>query len=96
MATAMEFYTTGNDADGVKLDNVASTGIGQSFTIGTTGANVTFNLTSVDVRIQFTFADTTVNLVAEIFLADPAGLPTGTKSHLTERKDAFISSLLNR
>ena len=49
MATAMKFYTENDDNSTAITDTILESG--QSFTIGTTGANVTFVVTSVDLKM---------------------------------------------
>ena len=73
MATTIESYTV-ND-DGAPLSDATTTKFAQSFTIGTTGTNGDFPLSSVTVKIFRAASPSTIT--ASIFNTDPAGLPTG-------------------
>jgi len=74
MATTFEFFTEGDDA-AQTMSTAAYPG--QTFTIGTTGADLTFNVSSIDIRIIATTLGAGT-LTAEIFEVDPAGLPRGS------------------
>ncbi len=79
MARRQEWYTTGFDANFI-IDNggAGSTQKGaQSFTLGTTGNNLTFEVTQVKVRLKKTLAPTG-NATIRIQGVDPSGLPDGT------------------
>ncbi len=75
MATLHEYYNTGDDTQN---NNPSPYYGGQSFTIGTTGANENFNLTSVKLKLWRTNNDNPFTLTVDIYLADGSGYPTGS------------------
>lgn len=76
MASVMEFYVAGEDSNGDAMDADNSIDeIGQSFTIGTTGTNTTFTVSSVNIRIFK--AGTPGNLTIDIVETFQDGLPKG-------------------
>ncbi|MGR3175077.1 MAG: hypothetical protein ACUZ8N_10815 [Candidatus Scalindua sp.] len=85
MATIFEKYITGEDAN--QLAEGSDNGVfalAQSFTIGNTGTNLTFNVSSVDVKIS---ASGSKDLTIKIQEVLPDGTPSGT--------DLATATLLN-
>lgn len=74
MATATEKYVAGDDESYNKNISTADI-ISQTFTIGTVGINIAFNISSVDLKITNAVSGT---LTAEIFDVNPVGEPTGS------------------
>ena len=58
------------------LNNDSDTRAAQSFTLGTTGGNFTFTITSIDVKIKKTLGPVTLNW--KIQSTSPDGTPSGT------------------
>lgn len=75
MATRQEWYTL-NDDDGTNWVALADERA-QSFTLGTTGNNITFVVTTIQVKL-YKNGTPTSTMVWEIQEADPAGQPNGT------------------
>ena len=75
MATRQEWYTL-NDDDGTNWVALADERA-QSFTLGTTGNNITFVVTTIQVKL-YKNGTPTSTMVWEIQEADPAGEPNGT------------------
>jgi len=77
MASVIEFYVAGEDSNGSAMDaDNTIDRLAQSFTIGTTGTNTTFNLSSVNIKIFKT--GTPGNLSIEIHETFNDGTPKGT------------------
>ena len=80
MAQAIEFYITGDDSDGDAINAAASiTAHGMGITIGAAGENVTFNVSSVDIKIKETLTPAN-NLIVAIYPALPDGSPDTVSS----------------
>lgn len=80
MVSTFEFYLTGEDAslnDGGDTEVADVIWHNQSFTIGNTGANLTFNISSIDLKLSAP-ATPAAALTIEVYNADPDGNPTGT------------------
>ncbi len=75
MARRQEWYTAGDDGD-EPLDANA-TQWAQTFTLGTTGTNLTFNITQIKVKLKNTLTPTG-NSTWEIQGVQPDGSPDGT------------------
>jgi|APSaa5957512576_1039674.scaffolds.fasta_scaffold01415_9 hypothetical protein len=73
MASAFEKYTTGDDTNGSFNSNIQFDA--QTFTIGTVGDNLTFNISSVDVKIKGGDADDTA--LVSVQGVKPDGTPDG-------------------
>ncbi len=83
MASVMEFYVAGEDSSGDAMDADNSIDeLAQSFTIGTTGTNTTFNISSVNIKTFITGSpgDMTVEIQETFTDGTPKGtaISTGT------------------
>jgi len=90
MAAIIESYLTGEDSDltGDGLTNEII--IGQTFTIGNTGTNLDYNLTSIDAK--FSKRGTPGDLIIEIYETNPDGHPIGTAISTGNKTEASTST----
>lgn len=77
MVNRQEWYTLNDDANGTLIEDLVqgTNQSAQTFTIGASGDNLTFNLSSVEVLLARVSGDTGADFEAMIFETDPAGAP---------------------
>ena len=76
MAVAIESFVVGGDSNGTLI--TTTTWAAQTFTLGTTGTNLDYKISSVDVLVLNDTSTPTGTITLEIYATDVGGIPTGS------------------